>query len=403
VHVVLQGGRITQVTPECARATAWFGTGDVPTASRARGREAPLDATLTEAVSLLTDARGRVLVLLAPGLPTASYGAAIGLADRLGAVVETPHGDTGLEFLLAAQRRGRTTATLGEPRHRADVWVYWGCDPAEGWPRFAERYGEASRGLHRPDGRADRRVLSVHVGTDRGPADADAAIAITPADEVAAIGAMRAALRGGTASGDGRLAAAADFAVRLAESEYIALVYDPEHGDPARSTARAEALFALAQQLNGPTSRCALVALRGGGNAAGIESVLTWQTGFPAAVDFATGVPTYRPALRGSLQAMAGACTAALVAGDLSAVRAPLREAVLRLPHVVIGPSASVHAPDAVAAVDTGTAGIHEAGTAYRMDDVPLPLTALLPHPHQSAAVLGQLETLVTARLRGAA
>lgn len=403
MHVVVQGGRIAQVTPPCARAASWFGTGDVPRASRVRGHDASHEATLSEAVTLLAGARGRVLVLLAPGLPTASYGTAIGLADRLGALVETPHGDTGLEFLLAAQRRGRVTATLGEPRHRADVWVYWGCDPAEQWPRFAERYGEGSRGLHRPNGRADRRVLSVHVGTDRGPAEADAAIAIAPEDEVAAIGAMRAALRGGAASSDGRLAAAADFAVRLAESEYIALVYDPEQGDPARSTARAEALFALAQQLNGPTSRCALVALRGGGNAAGIESVLTWQTGFPAAVDFATGVPTYRPTLRGSVQAMAGACTAALVVGDLSAVREPLRDAALRLPHVVIGPSASVHAPEAIASVDTGTAGIHESGTAYRMDDVPLPLAALLTHPHQSADVLAQLEALVVAQLRGAA
>ena len=45
-----------------------------------------------------------------------------------------------------------------------------------------------------------------------------------------------------------------------------------------------------------------------------------------------------------------------------------------RSPVIVIGPRAS-EAPFAVrVAIDTGVAGIHEAGTAYRMDEVPLPL-----------------------------
>ena len=33
----------------------------------------------------------------------------------------------------------------------------------------------------------------------------------------------------------------------------------------------------------------------------------------------------------------------------------------------------------------TGMAGIHESGTGYRMDDVPLPLTPVLLHPRPPA------------------
>jgi len=41
---------------------------------------------------------------------------------------------------------------------------------------------------------------------------------------------------------------------------------------------------------------------------------------------------------------------------------------------VAIGPRASAASFQPAVAVDTGAAGIHEAGTAFRMDDVPLPL-----------------------------
>src|SRR5207247_3636897 len=87
---------------------------------------------------------------------------------------------------------------------------------------------------------------------------------------------------------------AAELARRLMQARYVALVADGEPGPAPSDPDRAEALVALAQALNGPT-RCALSTLRGGGNRAGAEQVLTWQTGFPCAVDFARGYPEYRP------------------------------------------------------------------------------------------------------------
>src|SRR5256885_17103240 len=80
----------------------------------------------------------------------------------------------------------------------------------------------------------------------------------------------------------------------MTAARYVAIVADSEPGLVPADPARAEALVALAQALNGPT-RCALSTLRGGGNRSGADAVLTWQTGFPFAVDFARGYPTYRP------------------------------------------------------------------------------------------------------------
>jgi formylmethanofuran dehydrogenase subunit B len=39
-------------------------------------------------------------------------------------------------------------------------------------------------------------------------------------------------------------------------------------------------------------------------------------------------------------------------------------------------------------AIDTGVAGIHEAGVAYRMDEVPLPVDQLVPGPKAAQQVV---------------
>jgi formylmethanofuran dehydrogenase subunit B len=68
---------------------------------------------------------------------------------------------------------------------------------------------------------------------------------------------------------------------------------------------------------------------------------------------------------------------AVLVVGSVARVPAHLVTLMTGVASAVIGPKASESAlAGGVAAIDTGVAGIHEAGTALRMDDVPLPLRA---------------------------
>jgi formylmethanofuran dehydrogenase subunit B len=68
-----------------------------------------------------------------------------------------------------------------------------------------------------------------------------------------------------------------------------------------------------------------------------------------------------------------------------------------RIPTVVIGPAASA-VKGAKVAIDTGVAGIHEPGIGYRMDDVPLPLTPVLPTPRGAAETLMRLLGALRAR-----
>jgi formylmethanofuran dehydrogenase subunit B len=86
-----------------------------------------------------------------------------------------------------------------------------------------------------------------------------------------------------------------------------------------------------------------------------------------------------------------GSLSAALVAGSPGSVPEPVRAGLARVPVVAVGPRASEARFPARVAIDTGVAGIHEAGLGYRMDEVPLPLQAALPGPRAAAETLRQL------------
>jgi formylmethanofuran dehydrogenase subunit B len=183
----------------------------------------------------------------------------------------------------------------------------------------------------------------------------------------------------------------------LRAAKYVAIVHDAEPA-PSRDAGRAEALIALAQALNAVT-RCALSTLRAGGNRSGADVVLTWQTGFPMSVDFSRGFPRYRPDDGAAALLERGEIDAALVVGDPGSLPAPVGGALRRTRCAAVGPRASEGGAFAIA-IDTGVAGIHEGGTAFRTDDVPLPLRASLPTPRDTASVVRSLGARVR-RLAG--
>ena len=374
ITVAVRGGSIVEARNTCTLGRSWFGDGAIPAAIHSAGRPVSLEHAIEDAATLLL-ARRRPLVYLAPDVTTETQRAATGIADRLGAMLDTPTSDIA-DGILATQRRGYVGATLGELRQRADLLVFWGVDPAQRYPRFTTRYVVDPIGLQAPEGRASRTLVAVDVGTHRGPAVVDARVAISASAEVDALGAMRAVIQGHGASA-ARFADAEQLARRMAQARYSVIVHDLEpNGLPANAD-RTEALNTLAQALNGP-SRCALSPLRGGGNRSGADAVLTWQTGFPMAVDFAPGYPCYRPRDGAGALLARGEVDVALVVGAAGLLSRDVARDLARTKVIVIGPGATTSDLHAAVAVDTGVAGIHESGTAFRMDDVPLKLRAAL-------------------------
>ena len=390
IRVVVTRDRITETSNACTLGAAWFGDGAVPAEIRVNGRAATLNQAIDKTAALLAGAR-RPLVYIAGDVSCETQREAVAIADRLHAAVDSLAA-TAAGAVLAGQRRGRATATLGEIRQQADVIVFWGVDPGERYPRFTTRYTVG------PSTREKRTVVAVDVGPTRGPKDADLRLTLAAADEVDALGVMRATV-GGHDVDSKKFGPAGELARRMMRARYAAIVAD---GEPGVSSAtidpdRAEALVALAQALNGPT-RCALSTLRAGGNRSGADAVLTWQTGFPFAVDFAEGIPRYRPNAGAHVLLAGDEVDAALVVGASATLPGPVAEGLSGKHVAVVGPRASRATFPPVVAIDTGVAGIHEGGTAFRMDDVPLPLRASLDGPEAALHAVRAIRERLGAR-----
>jgi formylmethanofuran dehydrogenase subunit B len=394
ITVTVRDGRIIQTSPACPVSRSWFGDGSVPWAVLRDGRPATLEEAMSTAAGLLDAAAGKVLVYIGPDLSAQAQRNAVMVGDLLRGVVDTSTSDSAAAGILAGQRRGRATATLGEVRHRADVVVFWGVDPTQRYPRFQSRYAPALSGSQVTNGRTGRFVISVTVGDDKAPADADLTLALDPTEEIAALSLMRAVVaeRLPTTVGPS-MQRAVELVPHLTRARYAVLVHDAEPTEEPRHPLRGEGLIGLTQALNAHT-RAALLSLRAGGNSPGAESALTWQTGFPFAVDHSRGYPRYTPEERGLTRLSRGGFQAALIVGAPTLPR-EARTALKSIGTVAIGPGASRAEFGARVAIDTGVAGIHEGGIAYRMDDVPLPLRPPLTGERTAVEILAFLAEIL--------
>jgi formylmethanofuran dehydrogenase subunit B len=382
----IEGGRIAAAGNACQLGLAWFGDGVVPSRV-AIGRQASDLLAAVDAAAQLLVAASRPLVYLCPDLTLEAQRQAIGLADLLRARLDSVTSSTAARSILAAQEGGRASATLGEVRHRADVIVFWGVDPDVRYPRYRTRYAPDAPGLHLAGGRAARTVVAVDVGDSRGPADADVRVTIAPEDEVATLMMLR------QHRGPETLLQV------LGSGRYVVFVADTELDEgTARDHGRAAALIALTQALN-EGARAALSSLRAGGNRSGADACMTAQTGYPMAVDFARGYPRYRPYEGAARWLERGEADAIAVIGASAHLPNVVAETARRMPCVVLGPRASEGPlPTASVVIDTGVAGIHEGGTALRMDEVPLPVSAAVTGPPAAVDVVREIAGRVRLR-----
>ncbi len=126
----------------------------------------PLDreTATTRAAAILTSAR-RVLVTGLPNATLEAITAACDLAETLGAAVDAGLPESARAAGPTIARAGEVTAVFEELRDRADLVIFWCCDPFESHPRFIERFVTPPLA----DGRQRRTIA---IGSERVMPDA---------------------------------------------------------------------------------------------------------------------------------------------------------------------------------------------------------------------------------------
>ncbi len=380
-------GRIHVAERACVLSESWLleQTEGVEVPAEVNGKTVAFDVAVQHAAEILRNSRAPLVYGLSSS-STPGQRAACRLADALSATIDTTASTCHAPSVVALQAVGESTSTLGEVRHRSDVVVYWGSNPLESHPRHIERYVDAP-GMFVPSGRSDRQVIVVDAKRTATAEIADWFVQVEPGSDFEIIWALRAALKGvefhENSIGGVPKAVLLALAELLKAGQYVAFFFGlglTRHGVP---NTNVEALLRLTTDLNDHT-RCIARRMRIPGDVAGADSVLCWQTGFPFSVSFSRGYPRYNPGeyTANTLLELGEVDAVVLVGSEGVEKLSPAAQKYLHeIPVIVLdSPATEIRLTPAVH-FTTAIYGIHRTGTAYRMDEVPIPLRAVLDSP----------------------
>jgi len=382
LRITLESGRIVTAGGACDLARPWFlrQTSHLDGRPEIDGSPVDWDEAYDRAATILQTARAPLIYGLSRST-TEGQRAAVALADFLGATIDTTASSGHAPSIVALQQVGESTCTLGEVKQRADFVLFWGCDPVVTHPRHIERYCPTNAPVFVVD--------SMETAT---ATIAEIFIRIPPDRNWDALWTLRMLAKGIACDASAELVA---LAARMKACHFGVVFFGSglTRGRLAHRT--VEALLQLVTDFNDhadPDTRRRFYArrLRRYGDIAGADSVLTWQTGYPFGVNFAAGYPRYNPGEFTAPELLAKReVDAVLILGSetISDLPPDAQAALRELPMIVIGGARPTAEPGrGTLFFPTAVYGIHRPGTAYRMDEVAIPLKVLLPSDGPSDA-----------------
>lgn len=387
IAVEVEDNRITAVKKTCSNGRNLFLNAHTHAAQpTVDGEEVEWSQAVDAASRILNDAASPLIYGLSSTASEAQR-KVIALADLLGATIDSTssvcHGPTS----IGIQSQGEPTCTLGEVKHRADLLIFWGCNPAEAHMRHFTRYSALSKGKLTPRGRKDRTVVVVDVRPTLSSKRADVFLQVRPGYDFELLNALRALLKGHDLDvdevGGVEVAQLRDLLELMKSCRFGVIFFGMGVTQTGGKHLNVSELLALVAELNAHT-RFTTIPMRGHGNVAGADSTLTWQTGYPFAVNFTRGYPQYNPGEFTAVDVLArGEADAALIVASDPVAHFPRQaaERLSQIPTIVLDPELNLTAQVARVVLPTAVYGISAAGTAYRMDNVPLPLKKLVDSP----------------------
>jgi formylmethanofuran dehydrogenase subunit B len=285
---------------------------------------------------------------------------------------------------------GKVSCTLGEVKNRADLVVYWGGNPAECHPRHFTKYALMPKGRFVPNGRKDRTMVLVDIRETPSVKAADIFLQVRPTKDFEVITTLRALIKGqpvDTALVEETgltLAQLTDFADRMKKAKFGVLFFGMGLSMTRGKHMNSAALLTLAAELNAFTKFVAMP-MRGHGNVTGGDVIMRWTTGYPFGVNLSRGYPRFNPGEFSTIDLLIrGDCDAALILGaDPGATMPqPAIDHLARIPTIVLDPKVTHTSHLSRVHFTTAVTGISAPGTAYRMDEIPMPLRPALKSPY---------------------
>ena len=405
LEITVEGNEVTGTKGTCAISRSKFMSHaeNKIVAPTVGGKKVTTKKTVEAAAKILAEAK-RPLVYGLSSTECEAIGKSVELAEITGGVVDNTasvcHGPT----ILALQQVGESKTTLGEVKNRADLVVFWGCNPTAAHLRHLIRYSGMAKGMYTPDGRKSRHIVAVDVRETNMARVADEFLKIPPGGDFELLLALRAAVRGVEITGEVSGVTAEEIkglAKRMKEAKMGIVFFGLGLTQSDGRHMNIDAAVGLVAELNHHT-KFLLTPMRGHYNVAGANSVTTWQTGYPYAVDFARGYPRYNPGEFTAVDMLARGEPDAVVvvASDPGATFPAVSAAHLaRVPTITLDQKVTPTTMMSKVVIPVATAGVEAEGTAYRMDGVPLRLGKLV-EPHEGILSDREVLEMIVERVR---
>lgn len=385
LSVTTKGTRIIALERACNLATPKLldQNSHYPPVAEIHEVSVAVEEAIEKAAEILANAKSPVIYGLSRST-TEGQRAAVELAEVTGGTIDTTAATGHAPSLIALQQVGESTCSLGEVKTRADLVIYWGCDPVTTHPRHIERYAPPQPG---------RKTIVVDIHDTPSTKIADQKILIAPQSDWQSLWILRALVKGITL--DHPPMELVDLAKQMKAAKFGVIFFGGGLIKGPMAHQSVQALLQLVTDLCDHT-RFYARRMRRFGDIAGADSVLTWQTGYPFGVNFFTGYPRYNPE-EFSVPAMLARreVDACVFVGSETTEEFPKAA----IDHLKTIPVIALENPNTVTMVrptvrfTTAVYGVHRPGTAYRMDEIPIPLQVLLPTSYPSDGEI--LESLV--------
>ncbi len=355
------------------------------------------------------------------------------LAEEVGGVLDNTavvcHGPS----LMGTQEVGIPTSTLGQIRHRADLIIYWGCDPWSAHPRHLERYTSFTKGrfedsewksyinkvkaaagrkkvlsatrvapkqqrstaadeviFNKPPEtlqKEGRKLIVIDVRKSMTAEVADYFIKVEPNKDYELMQAIRALVKDQELDVDQVAGVPVEYIKEVVDAlvncKFGIIFFGMGLTQSAGKFRNIEVAISLTRDLNLRT-KFLIMPMRGHFNVSGANIVFAWQSGYAFGVDFSLGYPRYNPGETTSMDILLrGESDAALVIASDPGATFPKRaiQNLVKHPLIVIDPHMNPTAMLGDVVFPSAFVGIEVEGTAYRMDNVPLPLKKVVEPP----------------------
>jgi formylmethanofuran dehydrogenase subunit B len=355
------------------------------------------------------------------------------LTEEVGGIMDNTavvcHGPS----ILGVQEVGIPTCTLGQVRHRADLIIYWGCDPWSAHPRHLERYTNFAEGRFeksawkeymqklkaqsgqkkiqslvrsgfvqartpRPQtcnlpgvpssiSKRGRKLIVIDVRKSMSAEMADFFIQVEPNKDYELMQALRVLIKDGELDVDKVAGVPVEYLKQVADAlvncEFGVIFFGMGLTQTAGKFRNIEVAISLVRDLNMRT-KFLIMPMRGHFNVTGANVVSAWQSGYPYGVDFSLGYPRYNPGETTCMDVLLrDELDASLVIASDPGANFP-KQAVKNMvkhPLIVIDPHMNATSMLGDIVFPAAFVGIEVEGTAYRMDHVPLPLKKVVEPP----------------------